>query len=198
MRLLSRSATATADCRGPCLRRQRHDRVSARCAANQAGALAGHGRRRRRLRGRGADVHLRCAARTGEPNSRCYRICVVREDAHVLYGFGTDDERQLFRSLIRISGVGARLALAILSGISVDGFVTLRGGRGRGRLTRLPGIGKKTAQRLIVEMRDRLPSLGTGRRQKACRQSAPRRRRARGARCAARARLQGPGGLDAC
>ncbi|HYW04483.1 MAG TPA: Holliday junction branch migration protein RuvA [Gammaproteobacteria bacterium] len=80
----------------------------------------------------------------------------VREDALALYGFATESERRLFRELIRVSGVGAKMALAILSGISVDGFArSVRDGE-TAALVRLPGIGKKTAERLLIEMRDRL------------------------------------------
>jgi holliday junction DNA helicase RuvA len=81
---------------------------------------------------------------------------VVREDAHVLYGFGTEDERRLFRSLIRVSGVGPKIALALLSGISVTAFAECVQQGDIGALTRVPGVGRKTAERLIVEMRDRL------------------------------------------
>ena len=80
----------------------------------------------------------------------------VREDAHILYGFATPDERRLFRSLIKVSGVGGRVALAILSGISVDGFVRCVEEKDAVALTRVPGIGKKTSERLIVEMRDKI------------------------------------------
>lgn len=79
----------------------------------------------------------------------------VREDAHLLYGFASSIEKGLFRELIKISGVGPKLALALLSGISVDDFwSTVRAGE-VGRLTKVPGVGKKTAERLIVEMRDK-------------------------------------------
>lgn len=81
---------------------------------------------------------------------------VVREDAHVLFGFGTETERRLFRALIRVNGVGPRLALTILSGISVENFVRYVHSGDAAALTRLPGVGKKTAERLVVEMRDRL------------------------------------------
>jgi holliday junction DNA helicase RuvA len=81
---------------------------------------------------------------------------VVREDAHVLYGFGTEDERRLFRSLIRVSGVGPKIALALLSGISVAAFAECVQREDSAALTRIPGVGRKTAERLIVEMRDRL------------------------------------------
>lgn len=86
----------------------------------------------------------------------------VREDAHVLYGFITLDERTLFRSLIKVSGIGAKSALLILSGMSVDAFTRCVQGADAASLARLPGIGKKTAERLIVEMRDRIDSLGSG------------------------------------
>lgn len=85
---------------------------------------------------------------------------VVREDAQVLFGFGTEAERRFFRSLIRVNGVGPKLALTILSGISVDGFVRCVRENDTVALTRLPGIGKKTAERLVVEMRDRLDETG--------------------------------------
>lgn len=85
-----------------------------------------------------------------------YTHLVVREDAHVLFGFGTETERRLFRALIRVNGVGPRLAVTILSGISVENFVHCVRAGDTVTLTRLPGIGKKTAERLVVEMRDRL------------------------------------------
>ena len=81
---------------------------------------------------------------------------VVREDAHILYAFGTEDERRLFRSLIKVSGVGPKIALALLSGISVDAFAACIQNQDIAALTRVPGIGRKTAERLVVEMRDRL------------------------------------------
>jgi Holliday junction DNA helicase RuvA len=81
---------------------------------------------------------------------------VVREDAHVLYGFGSEDERRLFRSLIKVSGVGPKIALALLSGISVADFYVCVQSQDISALTRVPGIGRKTAERLLVEMRDRL------------------------------------------
>ncbi|MGH8378371.1 MAG: Holliday junction branch migration protein RuvA [Gammaproteobacteria bacterium] len=85
-----------------------------------------------------------------------YTHLVVREDAHILFGFGSETERRLFRALIRVNGVGPRLALTILSGISVDNFVRCVRDNDTAALTRLPGIGRKTAERLVVEMRDRL------------------------------------------
>ncbi len=79
----------------------------------------------------------------------------VREDAQQLYGFASKTERTLFRDLIRISGVGAKLALSVLSGISAEDFVATVQTGDIATLTRLPGIGKKTAERLVIEMRDR-------------------------------------------
>jgi Holliday junction DNA helicase RuvA len=84
---------------------------------------------------------------------------VVREDAQILFAFGSESERRMFRSLIRVNGVGPKLALTILSGISADGFVRCVRENDTGALTRLPGIGKKTAERLVVEMRDRLDDM---------------------------------------
>lgn len=81
---------------------------------------------------------------------------VVREDAHLLFAFGSESERWLFRQLIKVSGVGARLALTILSGASVEQFARAVQEGDSASLTRLPGIGKKTAERLVVEMKDRL------------------------------------------
>lgn len=79
----------------------------------------------------------------------------VREDAHLLYAFASSQERTLFRELIKVSGVGPKIALATLSGISVEDFwTTVRNGE-IGRLTKVPGIGKKTAERLLVELRDK-------------------------------------------
>jgi Holliday junction DNA helicase RuvA len=86
-----------------------------------------------------------------------YTHLVVREDAHTLFGFIDESERTLFRSLLRVNGIGARLALTILSGISVDEFQRSVRSNDTATLVRLPGIGKKTAERLIIEMRDRLP-----------------------------------------
>ncbi|MDH5191518.1 MAG: Holliday junction branch migration protein RuvA, partial [Gammaproteobacteria bacterium] len=84
---------------------------------------------------------------------------VVREDAQQLFGFATEHERGLFRNLIKINGVGPRLALTILSGISTDEFTSCVLDGDAVSLTRLPGIGKKTAERLIIEMRDKLPEV---------------------------------------
>jgi holliday junction DNA helicase RuvA len=83
----------------------------------------------------------------------------VREDAIHLYGFATEAERTLFRALIRVSGIGARLALTILSGIEVSAFVRCVRSADESALVRLPGVGKKTAQRLLVEMKDKLDGI---------------------------------------
>ncbi len=85
---------------------------------------------------------------------------VVREDAHILFGFSGESERVLFRALIKVNGVGPKLALTILSGLSADEFHRCINDNDAQALVRLPGIGKKTAERLIIEMRDRLPGLG--------------------------------------
>jgi Holliday junction DNA helicase RuvA len=87
---------------------------------------------------------------------------VVREDAQLLYGFGTTQERELFRELIKISGIGARTALAILSGMSVNDLAQAVTLQEVGRLTRIPGIGKKTGERLLLELKGKLGAeLGT-------------------------------------
>ncbi|MBU3709780.1 MAG: Holliday junction branch migration protein RuvA [Burkholderiaceae bacterium] len=87
---------------------------------------------------------------------------VVREDAQLLYGFGTSQERELFRQLIKISGIGARTALGILSGMSVNDLAQAVTLQEVGRLTRIPGIGKKTAERLLLELKGKLGAeLGT-------------------------------------
>lgn len=83
----------------------------------------------------------------------------IREDAHVLFGFSTEADRIMFRLLIKVNGVGPKLALAILSGQSVDEFHRCINDKDTATLIRLPGVGKKTAERLIVEMRDKLPKL---------------------------------------
>lgn len=84
---------------------------------------------------------------------------ISREDATLLYGFAEENERTLFRHLIKVNGVGAKLALAILSGLSVQAFHQCIEFNDSTTLTRLPGIGKKTAERLIIEMRDRIQDL---------------------------------------
>jgi len=85
---------------------------------------------------------------------------IVREDQHTLYGFITEDERKLFRALIKISGVGPKLALTILSGINVEGFIRSVQMQDVDTLIHLPGIGKKTAERLLVEMKDKVGQMG--------------------------------------
>ena len=85
---------------------------------------------------------------------------IVREDQHNLYGFITEDERKLFRALIKISGVGAKLALTILSGINVEGFIRSVQMQDVDTLVHLPGIGKKTAERLLIEMKDKVGQMG--------------------------------------
>ena len=84
---------------------------------------------------------------------------VVREDAQLLYGFGSKLERSLFRELLKVSGVGAKVALSILSGMSADDFSATVASGDAAALVRIPGIGKKTAERLVVEMRDRVEAL---------------------------------------
>lgn len=86
---------------------------------------------------------------------------VVREDAHILFGFVSETERMLFRTLIKVNGVGPKLALTILSGQSVEEFYRSVENNDVKALVRLPGVGQKTAERLIVEMRGRLPALNT-------------------------------------
>jgi len=81
---------------------------------------------------------------------------VVREDAHLLFGFGTEQERRAFRQLVKISGVGARTALSVLSGLSVAELAHAVTMQDTGRLTRIPGIGKKTSERLLLELKDKL------------------------------------------
>ncbi len=91
----------------------------------------------------------------GEKTSLLTQL-IVREDAHTLYGFHDQQERALFRALIKVNGVGPKLALTILSGINSNTFVQCIMSDDAGTLTRIPGIGKKTAERLIIECRDRL------------------------------------------
>lgn len=83
---------------------------------------------------------------------------VVREDAHILFGFSTEADRLMFRTLIKVNGVGPKLALTILSGQSADEFHRCIHDNDTAALIRLPGVGKKTAERLIIEMRDKLPA----------------------------------------
>jgi len=85
---------------------------------------------------------------------------VVREDAHILFAFGTEQERRLFRELLKVSNVGPKLALALLSGMSVHEFLRCIEAQDADLLVRVPGVGRKTAERLLVEMRDRLKGFG--------------------------------------
>jgi holliday junction DNA helicase RuvA len=84
---------------------------------------------------------------------------VVREDAHILFGFGTDSERRLFRGLLKVSGVGPKIALGVLSGASVEDFLRTIESEDVAMLTRIPGIGRKTAERILIEMRDNVQKL---------------------------------------
>jgi len=81
---------------------------------------------------------------------------VVREDAHLLYGFGSEPERRAFRQLLKVNGIGAKIALAVLSGLSVGELAQAVTMQESGRLTKIPGIGKKTAERILLELRDKL------------------------------------------
>jgi Holliday junction DNA helicase RuvA len=94
----------------------------------------------------------------GEPVA-LFTHLVVREDAHILYAFGTDGERRLFRGLLKVSGVGPKIALGILSGASVEDFLRTVEAEDVVMLTRIPGIGRKTAERVIIEMRDSVKKL---------------------------------------
>ena len=85
-----------------------------------------------------------------------YTHLVVREDAHLLYGFGSDHERRAFRQLLKVNGVGAKIALSVLSGLSVAELVHAISLQEAGRLTRIPGIGKKTAERILLELKGKL------------------------------------------
>jgi Holliday junction DNA helicase RuvA len=86
---------------------------------------------------------------------------IVREDQHTLYGFASETERQLFRDLLKVNRVGAKLALGILSGTSVQGFIRCVQEEDAGALSKLPGVGRKTAERLIIDMRDRIDEQAT-------------------------------------
>lgn len=95
----------------------------------------------------GSDVHL-------------FTHLVVREDAHILFGFGSDRERRMFRELLKVSGIGPKLALSILSGINVDELLMCVTTADADSLVRIPGVGRKTAERLLIEMRDRVKGFG--------------------------------------
>jgi len=85
-----------------------------------------------------------------------YTQLVVREDAHLLYGFGSENERHAFRQLTKVNGIGARIALSVLSGLSVAELAQAITMQESGRLTKIPGIGKKTAERILLELKDKL------------------------------------------
>ncbi len=90
-----------------------------------------------------------------------YTQFVVREDAQLLFGFGSEQERHVFRQLLKISGVGARTALTLLSGLSVGDLQRAIADQDSGRLVKIPGIGKKTAERLLLELRDKIDVRAT-------------------------------------
>ena len=85
---------------------------------------------------------------------------IVREDAHLLYGFGTHDERIAFRQLLKITGVGAKLALSVLSGLSLADLADAVANKETGRLVKIPGVGKKTAERLLLELQGKFTAVG--------------------------------------
>lgn len=91
-----------------------------------------------------------------------YTHLMVRDDAHTLFGFVRESDRALFRMLLKVNGVGGKMALAILSGMTADEFSLNVQSGDVAALTRLPGVGKKTAERLIIEMRDRLEAIASG------------------------------------
>lgn len=96
----------------------------------------------------------------GEPVT-LHTHLVVREDAHLLYGFAEKRERELFRELIRLNGVGPKLALALMSGLEVDELVRCVQAQDTSTLVKIPGVGKKTAERLLVELKDRFKAWKT-------------------------------------
>ncbi len=89
-----------------------------------------------------------------------YTHLVVREDAHLLYGFSRESQRQLFRNLLKVNGVGPRVALAVLSGLSEQELITCLAHEDIARLIKVPGIGRKTAERLVIELRDKVDLAG--------------------------------------
>ena len=113
--------------------------------------------------GVGYEVHIPLSTSFQLPNNGestfILTHLVIRDDQHTLYGFASEEERKLFRTLIKISGVGAKMALTILSGINVNGFVQSVINEDVDTLVHLPGIGKKTAERLIVEMKDKIQDV---------------------------------------
>ncbi len=115
------------------------------------------------VNGVGYEVHIPLSTSFQLPNNGestfILTHLVIRDDQHTLYGFATEEERKLFRTLIKISGVGAKMALTILSGINVNGFVQSVINGDVDTLVHLPGIEKKTAERLIVEMKDKIQDV---------------------------------------
>jgi len=95
--------------------------------------------------------------RTGEPVELLTHL-VIREDAHLLFGFLTANERSAFRQLLKVNGVGPKVALSVLSGLSVDDLAAAVASQDAVRLTKVPGVGRKTADRLVLELRDKLPT----------------------------------------
>ncbi len=95
--------------------------------------------------------------RTGEPVELLTHL-VVREAAHLLYGFLTANERSAFRQLLKVNGVGPKVALSVLSGLSVEDLALAVAAQDAARLTKVPGVGRKTAERLVLELRDKLPT----------------------------------------
>ena len=87
---------------------------------------------------------------------------IVREDAHLLYGFASNEERTAFRQLLKISGVGPKLALSVLSGLSLGDLASAVASKEAGRLTKIPGVGKKTAERLLLELQGKFATAGAG------------------------------------
>jgi holliday junction DNA helicase RuvA len=96
--------------------------------------------------------------RTGEPVELLTHL-VIREDAHLLFGFLTANERTAFRQLLKVNGVGPKVALSVLSGLSVDDLAAAVASQDAVRLTKVPGVGRKTAERLVLELRDKLPTM---------------------------------------
>lgn len=113
--------------------------------------------------GYGVSIPLSTYERIGEPNSPLTLLTYlhVREDALQLYGFATEEERSLFRLLISVSGVGPRMAQTVLSGISTSDFINYIREGNHFALTRIPGIGKKIAERLVVELREKIGKIDT-------------------------------------
>ncbi len=91
-----------------------------------------------------------------------HTLLIVREDAHLLYGFASDDERVAFRQLLKISGVGPKLALSVLSGLSLNDLAVAVASKETGRLTKIPGVGKKTAERLLLELQGKFTVSASG------------------------------------